>query len=105
MGEVKVVSLFKAIKKGVVEKQRFFPIRTRVLSKFKKRTLRKVAVDNTTGITLVLGELKNINKTGIQSVVFDLTSWKKNEAKRWFKNNKEKITFLLDKNKFNMVAD
>jgi len=93
----KVAQLLKVIQDKVREKNKeYFPIRKRTVNKFKKVTLRKIKLEKEEGILLVIGKLKVTNKIGIQSVLFDLSVWKKNTAKQWYINNKEKMKKLME---------
>lgn len=94
-----VESLFGTLTRKVHNQLHSFPIRQRKLDKFNKRTLRKIVLQE--GITLVIGELKQIEKLGLQSIIFDLDKWEKNEAKRWYRNNCEKLKLLLAKELIN----
>lgn len=98
MSQEKVVAeIFNIIKKSIDKKINctYFPIRKRTIDKFKRNTLKEIDT-HFEGITFVIGRLKAVDKAGIQSIRFDTRTWKKDEAKRWYKNNLETIKKLVE---------
>jgi hypothetical protein len=98
MTQEKVIAeIFKIIKESVDKKIKYeyFPIRKRNISKFRKNTLKEIET-HFEGVTFVVGKLKAVDKAGVQSIRFNTNVWTKNEAKRWYKNNLEKIKKLVE---------
>lgn len=95
--EQAVINMFKKIKESVEKKitTSYFPIRKRTIGKFKKGSLREIETQFK-GIIFVVGKLKAVDKVGVQSIRFDLNLWTSDEAKRWYKNNLDKIKKLVE---------